>query len=199
MILFPSLLFVEHKVVREKWDRRFGLHLEIQLSKEKTLFFFSFIALFLTVYLSQFSLTLSIFLFSFACSHSRSSSRLHLVLTTLWNFTSFFLFCPNGRMASTFISSSFPSFLPFTLFTSSHNKYKPTYLDFASTNFFSSALPLPNDLAFHFFLFFLPSACPTCLSQPTHADFVHNKEKLRNMKDVYYVGWTHGAVHPTKG
>ena len=39
MILFPSLLFVEHKVVREKWDRRFGLHLEIQLSKEKTLFF----------------------------------------------------------------------------------------------------------------------------------------------------------------
>ena len=77
MILFPSLLFVEHKVVREKWDRRFGLHLEIQLSKEKTLFFFSFIALFLTVYLSQFSLTLSIFLFSFACSQSRSSSRLH--------------------------------------------------------------------------------------------------------------------------
>ena len=44
-----------------------------------------------------------------------------------------------------FISSSFPSFLPFTLFITSHNKCKPTYLDFASTSFFSSALPLPND------------------------------------------------------
>ena len=87
-------------------------------------------------------LLLSIFLFSFACSHSRSSSRLHLVLT-LWDFTSFFPY-PNGRMASPFISSSFPSFIPFTLFTSSHNKCKPTYLDFASTNFFSSALPYPN-------------------------------------------------------
>ena len=34
--------------------------------------------------------------------------------------------------------------------------------------------------------------------------FVHNEEKLRNMKDllinerVYYVGWIHGAVQPTK-
>ena len=60
-----------------------------------------------------------------------------------------------GRMASLFISSSFPSFLPFTLFISSHNKCKPTYLDFASTNFFSSALPQPNDPCF--FLFFHPS------------------------------------------
>ena len=47
------------------------------LSKEETLFFFSLIALFFIVYLSQFSLTLSIFLFFFACSQSRSSSRLH--------------------------------------------------------------------------------------------------------------------------
>ena len=60
-------------------------------------------------------------------------------------------------MSSPFISSSFPSFLPFTQFTSSHNKCKPTYLDFASTNFFSSALPLPNDPCFCFSLFFLPS------------------------------------------
>ena len=36
--------------------------------------------------------------------------------------------CPNGRMASLFNSSSFPSFLPFTLFTSSHNKCKPLTL-----------------------------------------------------------------------
>ena len=47
------------------------------LSKEKTLFFFSFIALIFTVYLSQFSLNLSIFRFFFAYSQSCSSSRLH--------------------------------------------------------------------------------------------------------------------------
>ena len=35
MILFPSLLFVEHKVVPEKRNRRFGLHLEIQLEQRK--------------------------------------------------------------------------------------------------------------------------------------------------------------------
>ena len=104
----------------------------IQFERRKTLF--SLTALFLNVYV----LLLSFFLSSFACSHSRNSSRLHLVLT-LWDFTSFSP-CPNGRMASPFISSSFPSFLPFTLFTSSHNKCRTTYLDFTSTNFFSSAL-----------------------------------------------------------
>ena len=84
---------------------------------------FSLTALFLTIYLSQFSLTLSIFLFSFVCSHSCSSSRLHQSSqfgTSLLFFTS-----SNVRMASPFISSSFPSFLPFTLFTSSHNICKP--------------------------------------------------------------------------
>ena len=144
------------------------------LSK-KTLFFLLLNALFLTIYF----LFLYIFLFSFTCSHLRRSSRLHLILTTLWDSLLFPL-CTNGRMVSPFNSSSFPSFLRFTLFTSSHNKYKPTYLDFASTHFFSSTLPLPNDLAFYFFLFFLPSACPTCLSQPTHADFVHNERKVKN-------------------
>ena len=63
-----------------------------------------------------------------------------------------------GQMASLFISSSFPSFLTFTLFTSSHNKCEPIYLDFANQFlFFSSPLaewPLPF---VSFFSFFLPS------------------------------------------
>ena len=46
----------------------------IQFERRKTLF--SLTALFLTVYV----LLLSLFLSSFACSHSRNSSRLHLVL-----------------------------------------------------------------------------------------------------------------------
>ena len=54
-----------------------------------------------------------------------------------WDFSflrGLHIFTPifTGRMASLFFSPSFPSFLPFTLFTSSHNKCKPTYLDFAS-------------------------------------------------------------------
>ena len=93
-----------------------------------------------------FSLTLSIFLFPFACSHSRSSSRLHqssvsLAGASLFSGASHLHPSSKWPNASPFISSSFPSFLPFTLFISSHNKCKPTYLDFASTNFFSSALP----------------------------------------------------------
>ena len=86
----------------------------------------------------------------------------------------FFPLCPNGRMASLFNSSSFPSFLPFTLFTSSHNKCKPITLTLLQPKSPFLQLLRPNDLALYFFLFFLPSACPTCLSQPTHADFVHN-------------------------
>ena len=82
-----------------------------------------------------FSLTLSIFLFSFACSHSSNSSRLHqssisLAGTSLFTGASHphplgsSLLQPifTSRMASLFISSSFPSFLPFTRFISSHNK-----------------------------------------------------------------------------
>ena len=150
------------------------------MSKKNSLFLLTYCSLLHCV----FSLTLSIFLFSFACSHSRSSSRLHLVLTTLWDFSSFLHFCPNGRMASLFNSSSFPSFLPFTLFTSSHNKCKPLTLTLLQPKSPFLQLLRPNDLAFYFFLFFLPSAFPTCLSQPTHADFVHNEENLRNMNDM---------------
>ena len=39
---------------------------------------------------------------------------------------------PNGRMAFPFISSPFSSFLPSTLFTTSHNKCKHTSLDFCT-------------------------------------------------------------------
>ena len=104
------------------------------MSKEKTFFFFSLTALFLTMYLSQFSLALYIFLFSFACSHARSSPRLHCPQSHSLGI----LFLLTSRMASPCISSSFPSFLPFTLLTSIHNKC----LDFASANFFFLRLSL---------------------------------------------------------
>ena len=45
-----------------------------------------------------------------------------------------------GRMASPFISSSFPSFLPFTLFKSSHNKCKPLTLTLLQPKSLSLAL-----------------------------------------------------------
>ena len=100
-----------------------------------------------------FSLTLSIFFFSFACSYSRNSSRLHQSSTSLAG-TSLFsgashphplgssLLQPifTGRMASLFISSSFPSFLPFTLFISSHKKCKPLTLTLLQPKSLSSGL-----------------------------------------------------------
>ena len=106
------------------------------MRKEKLSFSFSF-SFHCALSHCVFSLTLSIFPFSFACSHSRSSSRLHQSLvslagTSLFSGTSHLHPIFTGRMASLFISSYFPSFLPFTLFTSSHNKCKSTYLDFAS-------------------------------------------------------------------
>ena len=153
------------------------------MSKKKKNFLFLFTHYFLPHCI--FSLTLSIFLFSFTFSHSRSSLRLHLVLTTLWDFSSFSPLpkWPNGVYLYFFI---FSSFLPFTLFSSNHNKCKPLTLTLLQSNFFSSALPCPNDRAFYFFLFFLPSACWTRLSQPTQLlmqIFVHNEEKIRNIKD----------------
>ena len=131
---------------------------------KKTLFFFSLTALFLTVYLSQFSLTLSIFSFSFACSHSRSSSRLALSShfgTSLLFFLRTSLLQPifTGRMASLFISSSFPSFLPFTLFISSHTKCKPLTLTLLQLKSLSSALIGRMDLLVSFLSSF------TCVSQ----------------------------------
>ena len=100
-----------------------------------------------------FSLTLSIFLFSFACSHSRNSSRLHqssvsLVETSLFSGdshphplrTSLHQTIFTGRTTTLFISSSFPSFLPFTLFISSHNIWKPLTLTLLQPKSLSSAL-----------------------------------------------------------
>ena len=128
------------------------------MRKEKLSFSFSF-SFHCALSHCVFSLTLSIFPFSFACSHSRSSSRLHQSLvslagTSLFSGTSHLHPIFTGRMASLFISSYFPSFLPFTLFTSSHNKCKPTYLDFAS--FLQLSLSRMT-LASCFFLFSLPS------------------------------------------
>ena len=105
------------------------------LSKIKLSFSFHSL-LFLIVCLSQFFLTLSIFLFSFACSlthtilqdctQASSSLGLHFLLI--------------GRIVSPLISSSFPSFLPFTLLTSNHNKCN------------SLALTLRQPLSFLLFL-----------------------------------------------
>ena len=60
-------------------------------------------------------------------------------------------------MASLFNSSSFPSFLPFTLFTSSHNKCKPLTLTLLQPISFLQLSLSRMTLAFCFFLFFLPS------------------------------------------
>ena len=98
-------------------------------------------------------------------------------------------------MASLFISSSFPSFLPFTLFTSSHNKCKPltlTLLQPKSLSLaligrmallvsflfpFSSAIPELPCLLLLSFLFFLPSnVYGTSLTSHSHLcglTFVH--------------------------
>ena len=119
------------------------------LSKEKLSFSFHSLLSFSFL----FSLTLSIFLFSFACSHSSNSSRLHqssisLVGTSLFTAASHphplgsSLLQPifTGRMASLFVSSSFPSFLPFTLFISSHNKCEPLTLTLLQPKSLSSGL-----------------------------------------------------------
>ena len=82
-------------------------------------------ALFLTVYFLQFSLTLSIFLLSISLAGT----------SPLFSTSS------NGRMAFLIISSSFPYFLSFTLFKSSHNKCKPLTLTLLQPKSLSSALP----------------------------------------------------------
>ena len=98
-------------------------------------------------------------------------------------------------------------FFPSTLFTSGHNKCKPIYLNFASTNFFSSALPYPNDPCL-VFLFFLSTFGVSNTPKSTNLNnscwlLYQTKKKLIIMKDmliyehIYYVGWTNGAVHPT--
>ena len=56
-------------------------------------------------------------------------------------------------------------FLPFTLFTSSHNKCKSLTLTLLQPKSLFLLLLRPNGLCI--FLFFFSSACPTLLSQPT--------------------------------
>ena len=77
------------------------------MSKENT-FFFLFIYYSFSHYISLTILSLSLSLsLSLACCHSRTSSRLHLILT--FSGTSL-LSSPNGQMALLYISSSFSSF-----------------------------------------------------------------------------------------
>ena len=134
------------------------------LSKKKTIFFFSLTALFLTVYF----LLLSLF-FSCACSHSHSSSRLHLVLT-LWDFTSFsplglHIFTPQDFTSSAHLHQ--PNGLSihlFLLFSLSHSSYQVTINAsqliltlLQPISFLQLSLISRMTLAFCFFLFFLPS------------------------------------------
>ena len=95
----------------------------MQLEQRKTLFLFSLTTLFLTVYLSQFSLALYIFLLF--CLHSLTQ-----FFKTTMSSHSRTLSAPNGRMTFLFISSCLSSFLPSTRLSSIHNKCKPTCLDF---------------------------------------------------------------------
>ena len=90
---------------------------QYNLSKEKTHFFFSLTAFFLTVYLSQFSLTLYFSLLFCFCLLSLAQFFKTVPILTLWNFTLLHS-SQNGRMALLYISSSFSSFLPSTCLTS---------------------------------------------------------------------------------
>ena len=94
--------------------------------KKKKNSFFLFTRCSLLHYISFiiFSLSLSIFLFSFTLVH-----------TVLQECTVLFSSTPNGRMAFSFISSPFSSFLPSTLFTLNHSKCKLTCLYFCKDEF----------------------------------------------------------------
>ena len=79
--------------------------------KKKPLFFFLLTTLFLTVYLSQFSLAIYIFLFSFACFHSRSSPKLHCPQShTLGLFFTFLLLLHQRYVWDPFISLKLKTF-----------------------------------------------------------------------------------------
>ena len=89
-------------------------HLEIQLEQKNSLFLFTHYSLSHCTSLTIFSYSLYFSLLFYLLTHSRSSSRLYLVLT--FSRTSLLsLFLLTGRMASPFISSFFPSFLPFNV------------------------------------------------------------------------------------
>ena len=75
------------------------------------------------------------------CTQSLLSLGLHFLLT--------------GRMASPFISSSFPSFLPFTLLTTNHNKRNSLALTLLQPLPFSFSSPLGQIALIHQPLSFL--------------------------------------------
>jgi len=102
--------------------------LKIQLDKKKL--YFSFHLLFsFTVYLSQFSLNFLFFSSLFyLLTQSLSSARLHLILSLICCDFSLFSLLQMAEWPLFFISFTFSPFLPSTLFTSNHNKYKPLTL-----------------------------------------------------------------------
>ena len=134
------------------------LNRNYNLSKKKkklTLLFFSLTVPFLSHCISIIIFSYSLYFSLLFCllTHSRSSARLHLVLSlTCWNF---FLFFPSSRPngLSLLFLSRFPSFIPFTLFTSSHNKCKPLTLTLLQPKSPFLQLLRPNGLCIFLFFF----------------------------------------------
>ena len=138
--------------------------------QRKTLFFFSFslATLFLTVYLSQFSLALYIFLLSFAWSHSRNYSRLHQ--SSLHSFLLFFFPpTPNARRVR-LVSSEFFHWTRWILDTC------PNLAVSNEKIYWTEALPMAEWTYFSF-PSFLSSTCLTSLTSHLHSrglTFVHS-------------------------
>ena len=102
---------------------------KFSLNKKKTFFFFLFTALFLSVYLSQFSLTVYLSFLFYSLTHLRNSLKTALILTFSGTSPLFTTKWPNGL---SFYFFTFFFFSSFILFTSSHNKCEPTCLDFCA-------------------------------------------------------------------
>ena len=92
--------------------------------------------------------------------------KTHLVLT-LFGTSLLFFTAQMAEWPLPFISFTFSSFLPFTLFSSNHNQCNPTRL-----------------------------SQPTMLTFVYNEEKLRNMKTCSFNEHVYYVGWIHGAVHP---
>ena len=94
-------------------------------------------------------------------------------------------FFPSAQMAEwplPFISFTFSSFLPFTLFSSNHNQCKPLTLTSTKSLFFSSAM---TEWVLLLLLSFLSSFSVSNTPKPTnHADFCTTWRKVEKHEDM---------------